>query len=135
MRFLRPRRLVMLVALLLAVPSASQAQSAAASKLAEAASRHETALVRTLLSQKPDVNAPDLQGTPALHWAVQLDDIDLTRLLLTAGADAKLANRYGVTPLTLAVTNGNPAIVGLLLEAGADANALDPAAETMLMIA
>jgi ankyrin len=125
----------MLVALLLAVPSASLAQTAAASKLADAASRHDTAAVRALLSQKPDVNAPDVQGTPALHWAVQLDDIDLTRLLLTAGADAKLTNRYGVTPLTLAVTNGNPAIIGLLLEAGADANALDPAGETMLMIA
>src|SRR5262245_49790165 len=100
MRFLLLRRLAVLASVLLVVPSASLAQTAAASKLAEAASRHDTALVRTLLTQKPDVNAPDALGTPPLHWAVQLDDIDLARLLLTAGADAKLANRYGVTPLT-----------------------------------
>ena len=135
MRLPLPRRLAIFAWLTLVLPLASAAQSVAVSKLAEAASRHDTALVRTLLSQKPDVNAPDVQGTPALHWAVQLDDIELTRLLLTAGADAKLTNRYGVTPLTLAVSNGNPAIIGLLLEAGADANALDPAGETMLMIA
>jgi uncharacterized protein len=128
-------RLAILVSFLLVVPSASRAQTAAVSKLAEAASRHDTALVRTLLSQKLDVNAPDAQGTPALHWAVRMDDVELVRLLLTAGADAKLANRYGVTPLTLAVMNGNPAIIRVLLDAGADANALDPAAETMLMIA
>jgi len=69
----------------------------------------------------------DAQGTPALHWAVRVDDADLTRLLLSSGADAKLANRYGMTPLTLAVTNGNPTIIRLLLDAGADANALGDA--------
>jgi len=86
-------------------------------------------------SAKADVNAPDAQGTPPLHWAVRLDDAAKVRSLLSAGADAKLANRYGVTPLTLAVTSGNPEIIKLLLDAGADPNAVDPAAETMLMIA
>jgi ankyrin repeat protein len=105
------------------------------SRLAEAASRRDAGVLRTLLSQKVDVNAPDAQGTPALHWAVRVDDLDLVRLLLAAGADAKLANRYGVTPLTLGVTNGNAAIIRVLLDAGADANAVDPAAETMLMMA
>jgi ankyrin repeat protein len=114
----------------------AEARSANADgRLAEAASRRDTVVIRALLSQKVDVNAPDAQGTPALHWAVRVDDLDLVRLLLSAGADAKLANRYGVTPLTLAVGNGNPAIIKTLLDAGADANAVDPAAETMLMIA
>jgi ankyrin repeat protein len=82
-----------------------------------------------------DVNAPDVQGTPPLHWAVRFDDVAKVRSLLGAGADARLASRYGLTPLTLAVQNGNPEIIRLLLDAGADANAVDPAAETMLMIA
>ena len=86
-------------------------------------------------SAQADVNAPDAQGTPPLHWAVRLDDVARVRSLLAAGADAKLPNRYGVTPLTLAVQNSNPEIIRLLLDAGADANAVDPAAETMLMIA
>jgi len=141
-----PWRAVLLVVLALALPSPSPAQTTADlsavaqsakadTRLAEAVSRRDTAVVRSLLSQKSDVNAPDAQGTPALHWAVRVDDIDLVRLLLSSGADAKLTNRYGVTPLTLAVTNANPAIIRLLLDAGADANAVDPAAETMLMIA
>ena len=146
MRHLMPWRAVLLVVLALALPSPSPAQTTADlsavaqsakadTRLAEAVSRRDTAVVRSLLSQKSDVNAPDAQGTPALHWAVRVDDIDLVRLLLSSGADAKLTNRYGVTPLTLAVTNANPAIIRLLLDAGADANAVDPAAETMLMIA
>ena len=104
-------------------------------RLATAAANRDAVAIRALLAQRVDVNAPDIQGTPALHWAVRLDDVDLVRLLLSAGADAKLANRYGLTPLTLAVQSGNPALVSLLLDAGGDPNAVDPAAETMLMIA
>jgi ankyrin repeat protein len=109
--------------------------AAADTRLADAASKRDVAAVRALLAQKVDVNAPDVQGTPALHAAARLDDIDIARLLLEAGADAKLANRYGVTPLTLATSNGSPAMMRMLLDAGADPGAVDPAGETMLMIA
>src|SRR5688572_30593244 len=109
--------------------------AAADTRLADAAMKRDAAAVRALLAQKVDVNAPDVQGTPALHAAVRYDDLDMARLLLTAGADAKLANRYGVTPLTLATTNGSPEMMRVLLDAGGDPNAVDPAGETMLMIA
>src|SRR5688572_24194542 len=105
------------------------------SRLAVAASRRDAPAVRALLAQKVDVNAPDGQGTPALHWAVRVDDVDLAKLLIGAGADAKVANRYAVTPLSLAASAGNPAMLRVLLDAGADPNAIDPAGETMLMIA
>jgi len=117
----RLQALVSLVLLAPAAPAFPQAAKAGASTVAPSA--------------KVDVNAPDAQGTPPLHWAVRLDDAARVRSLLSAGADSKLANRYGVTPLTLAVTGGNPEIITLLLDAGADPNAVDPAAETMLMIA
>jgi ankyrin repeat protein len=104
-------------------------------RLATAASRRDLPAVRALLAQKVDVNAPDGQGTPALHWAVRVDDVDLAKLLVGAGADAKLANRYGVTPLALAASAGNPAMLRVLLDAGGDANAVDAAGETMLMVA
>src|SRR5688500_13476555 len=132
MRFWTSRFVVAVLLALGASPAFAQDLSA---RLATAAANRDTAAVRALLAQKVDVNAPDVQGTPALHWAIRVDDIDLVRLLLSAGADSKLANRYGLTPLTLAVTGGNPAIVRLILDAGADPNAVDPAAETMLMIA
>jgi uncharacterized protein len=109
--------------------------AAADTRLADAASRRDVAAVRALLTQKVDVNEPDVQGTPALHAAVRLDDVDIARLLLDAGADAKLSNRYGVAPLTLATGNGSPAMMRMLLDAGADPNAVDQAGETMLMIA
>lgn len=125
-------RLCAFVALIVALPSVS---SADASKLADAVARRDAAAVRTLIAQKADVNVPDAQGTPALHWAVRYNDVELARMLMSAGADAKLPNRYGVTPLTLAVTNGSAPMIRVLLGAGGDPNAVDPAGETMLMIA
>jgi len=119
MRYLMPWRALLALILTFAVPSLSRAQAPAETpaakgdpRLAEAVSRRDTPGVRALLAQKVDVNAPDVQGTPALHWAVRLDDIDLVRLRLSSGADAKLTNRYGVTPLTLAVTNGTLTVSG-----------------------
>src|SRR5436853_3731570 len=53
-----------------------------------------------------DVNAPQADGTTALHWAAYNDDLDLVNRLLAAGANARASNRYGVTPLTLACING-----------------------------
>ena len=111
------------------------AHAAADTRLADAAARRDIAAVKTLIAQKANVNEAGTDGTPALHWAVRVDDLDMARLLLGAGADAKLANRHGATPLALATTNGSPAMMRLLLEAGADANAVDHANETMLMIA
>ena len=67
-------------------------------------------------AQRADVNRAEADGTTALHWAVQADDLELVTLLLRAGANAKAANRYGVQPLTLAATNGSAAAIDALLE-------------------
>jgi ankyrin repeat protein len=118
--------------LLLAWTSASAADT----RLADAAANRDIAAVKTLLAAaKVDVNEPGTDGTPALHWAVRVDDLDMAALLLKAGADAKVANRHGLTPLALATANGSPSMMRALLDAGADPNAVDPANETMLMIA
>jgi ankyrin repeat protein len=121
--------------LVIALASWSGTAAAADTRLADAAARQDMAAVRALLTEKVDVNAPDAQGTPALHAAVRLDDLELARTLLTAGADAKLPNRHGVRPFALAVGNGSPGMMRLLLDAGADPNASDPAGEPMLLIA
>ncbi|MGI8982279.1 MAG: ankyrin repeat domain-containing protein [Pirellulaceae bacterium] len=108
---------------------------AAEAPLADAAESENSAAVRTLLEQHAKVNAPQVDGMTALHWATWHDDSDTLNLLLAAGADAKAANRYGVTPLSLACTNGNTAVVKLLLDAGAGANTTLPGEETVLMTA
>ena len=69
--------------------------------LSDAAERMDRASVRTLLQQPIDVNAPQVDGMTALHWAAYQDDLETVELLVHAGADVKAANRYGVTPLSL----------------------------------
>ncbi len=104
-------------------------------RLASAAQEMDRASLRVLLEQRIDVNAPQVDGMTALHWAAYHDDLETVELLVRAGANAKAANRYGVTPLSLASTNGNGAMVELLLQAGADPHTVLPGGETALMTA
>ncbi len=104
-------------------------------RLADAAKKMDRAAIRALLEQRSDVNAPQVDGTTALHWAAYQDDLETAQLLVRAGANVKAANRNGMTPLALACTNGNAAMIELLLKAGADPNSVFPGGETALMTA
>jgi uncharacterized protein len=121
------------VALLLSTASLRGAGSDA--PLADAAERMDRATIRRLLQQRVDVNAPQIDGMTALHWATYQDDLETAEMLVRAGASVKAANRYGVTPLSLACTTGNSAMVEMLLQAGADPNTALPGGETALMTA
>jgi ankyrin repeat protein len=120
---------------LLAFGLAGAAVAAEKAALADAAEQRNAALFRKLLDAGADVNATQVDGMTALHWAVYNDDVPTARMLVRAGAKVNAANRYGVPPLSLACTNGNADLVKLLLEAGADANATLPGGETVLMTA
>jgi len=109
--------------------------SGAEVSLVDAVKAVDKATVRTLLAQRIDVNAPEPDGTTALHWAANRDDAELVDLLIRAGANAKAANRYGVVPLWLAAMSGNAASIEMLLKAGADANTASAEGETVLMTA
>jgi len=91
--------------------------------------------IRALLQQRVNVNAPEPDGTTALHWAARTNDFQTAEMLLRAGANVKAANRFGVTPLHLACTSGNAALIGLLLKSGADPNTVLSEGETALMTA
>ena len=103
--------------------------------LADAAESRDSDRIRTLLQQGSDVNAPQIDGMTALHWAAHHDDEQLIGELIKSAADVKRENRYGVTALSLACTNGNASIVEQLLQAGADPNAALRGGETVLMTA
>jgi len=109
--------------------------SAATSDVADAVMRGDAAALRTLLTRKADVNAPQGDGATALHWAVYRDDLAAVDLLLKAGAHVKVANSFGATPLSLAAQNGDAAITQRLLDAGADANEHMLNSDTALMMA
>ncbi|MEO5739663.1 MAG: ankyrin repeat domain-containing protein, partial [Vicinamibacterales bacterium] len=115
--------------------SAIARSAKAEAPLAAAVQRADRATISRLLDKKVGINAPQPDGTTALHWATYNDDLDLVSRLLGAGADVRATNRYGVTPLSIACENGNAPVITKVLDAGADANAALPGGETMLMTA
>src|SRR2546428_359102 len=60
---------------------------AATSDVADAAMKGNREAVRALLQRKADANAPQVDGTTALHWAVRVDDLDMADMLISAGAN------------------------------------------------
>ncbi|MBM3778246.1 MAG: hypothetical protein FJW23_08405 [Acidimicrobiia bacterium] len=111
------------------------AVSGAESSLIEAVRRSDVAAVRTLIERGADVNAPEADGTTALHWAARADDRAVAELLLGAGAKVAVANRYGMTPVQLAAGSRGAEVLGLLLDAGGHPDTALPEGETALMTA
>jgi len=110
-------------------------RGAGKSEVADAAMKGDKAALRVLLQQKTDVNASQVDGATALHWAIYRDDIEMVDLLIRAGANVKAVNREGVTPLAMASLYGNAGMISRLLKAGADAAEVGPNGQTVLMLA
>jgi len=114
----------------------AQGLTAAGSDIADAAMNKNKDAVRSLLQKKADVNAPQVDGTTALHWAVRADDLETADLLIRAGANVSAANREGVTPMQLAAINGSARMLERLIKTGASPNAsLSKFGDTALMLA
>jgi len=109
--------------------------AAAQTLVADAVMNRDAAALRALLQKKADVNAAQVDGSTALHWAVYHDNLEAADLLLAGGANVKAVTREGVTPLSMATLYGSVPMVERLLKAGADAKARGPNGETMLMFA
>jgi ankyrin repeat protein len=107
----------------------------AGSDVADAVMKGDQAAIKKLLTAKADVNAPQVDGATALHWAVYRDDLETASQLIRAGANVTTPNREGTTPLFMASLYGNPKMIELLIKAGADAKALGPNGETTVMFA
>ena len=103
--------------------------------LVDAARNADPDAVRTILKQGANVNAPEADGTTALHWASYRDDIQSADLLIRAGAKVNATNDLGATPLWTATQNASAAMVRRLLQAGANPSAALLSGETVLMAA
>src|SRR5262245_39414765 len=99
-------RLILDCGVLLALSVTFSASAASPAPLADAVEKSDRPTIQSLLKQHADVNAPQVDGTTALHWAAYLDDLETARLLLKAGANTSGTNLYGVAPLSLACANG-----------------------------
>jgi len=110
-------------------------RGAGPSDVADAAQKGDRAGVAKLIQQKANVNAPQVDGATALHWAIYKHDPEMVDLLIRAGADIKAANRTGVTPLMMAAIYGDAPIIDRLVKAGADVKQKGPNGETMVMFA
>ena len=106
----------------------------AAAPLADAVKSGDRAGALALIAQRVDVNAPEADGTTALHWAVHHHDLDLVDRLIRAGAKVNARNDYGATPMSEAAILADVAVIDRLLSAGADVESPNPDGQTALMV-
>ncbi len=76
--------------------------------LVEAVKAGDKAAALALIEKRVDVNAPEPDGTTALHWAAHHDDVELVQRLIRAGANVKAENDYGATPMSEAAVLADP---------------------------
>lgn len=121
---------------LLAGTGAFGVPQAERSELIDAVKAQDLEAVDRLLAAEPGaLNRPGADGSTALHWAAEVNNVPIFDRLIDAGADLTAATRHNVTPLELAATNGNAAMIERLLDAGVDANAVSEVGQTALMTA
>ncbi len=121
--------------LMLAVATGAEGAAPAADVVA-AVKTGDVSAVRALAGSRAAVNAPEADGTTALHWAVRVGAQSMVDVLIEAGANVNAVNRYGVSPLAVAAKAGNAAMLKTLLKSGArikDAEASLPEGQTLLM--
>ena len=101
--------------------------------LIDAANRGDAARIQSLLAGQPDLQARDVDGNTALHWAALNGDARLVKGLLERGAPPDITNYVGATPLLYAA--GNVESVRALLDAGSAVNKASKFGTTPLVAA
>ncbi|KAJ9110465.1 hypothetical protein QFC19_001591 [Naganishia cerealis] len=100
-----------------------------------AAMTDNLAVLQTILSHHPEIDAHDDGGWTPLMIAVSAGQAQAAHELVDAGADVNATNEKGQTPLQVlfyAASKNHLAIGRYLIEKGADINAKDRASQTPL---
>jgi ankyrin repeat protein len=106
----------------------------ATTALVDAVKNQDAESVRALLKQHVDVNAPEADGTTALHWAAHWGDLETVDALLREGANAPRSTVTAPRRCRKPCASAAAPLIEKLLKAGADPNTFTTAqAETVLM--
>jgi len=89
-------------------------------------------IVKMLLEEGADVNAPDKGGMTALHYAVMAENEAIVQMLVAKGSYLNGRNDNFETPLSVAVAQRNVNIVNILLHKYANVNISDAFGNTPL---
>ena len=93
--------------------------------------------VRTLLSQKADVNSADPKIGNAMHWIAekghhQYPPAGIPKLLIDSGLDVNAKNPAGSTALEISLQKGWQNIAMLLLDNGAERSVVNDAVKSRI---
>uniref|UniRef100_A0A7M4EFR0 Ankyrin repeat domain 52 n=1 Tax=Crocodylus porosus TaxID=8502 RepID=A0A7M4EFR0_CROPO len=91
--------------------------------------------VRSLLSQKENINVLDQERRTPLHAAAYVGDAAIVELLILSGANVNAKDTVWLTPLHRAAASRNEKALTLLLKHSADVNARDKYWQTPLHLA
>lgn len=81
---------------------------------------------------KEFINKNDLDGSTALHLAVQTGRKEVSQVLIQYGADVNCQNKSLQTPVYLAAVGGHQDVLRMLISQGGDVNAKDSQERTAL---
>ncbi|MGA8088531.1 MAG: ankyrin repeat domain-containing protein, partial [Terracidiphilus sp.] len=110
-------------------------QNVLSDALPRAALYSETAIVRSILSNKVDLEHHGPYHATALLLAADRGLPDMVALLLKAGANPRAADEFGRRALIFGAGSGNADVVRLLLAAGLKGDEKDKYGDTALMAA
>ena len=96
-----------------------------AEKLLDAASKGDTATVRSLISAGGKTDVVDEEGSSPLHLAALVRCEETVKTLLDSGANVNARNKAEETPLMIASMFSEMSLINLLIDKGADISARD----------
>uniref|UniRef100_W5MQ00 Death domain-containing protein n=1 Tax=Lepisosteus oculatus TaxID=7918 RepID=W5MQ00_LEPOC len=88
-------------------------------KLRDASKTNDVETLLSLLKKAVDVNAADVVGRVALHWASAKGQEPAVHILVDHDADVNTEDKYGMTPALYATWFGHLQILKILVSAGA----------------
>jgi ankyrin repeat protein len=93
----------------------------------------KASLIQTLLDSGAKVETKDNRGKPAVHYAIQENQLKSFELLFDNGAEVRQYSRDGDTVLHIAIYEGNAKLIWPLLDHGAKLEAMDASGKTPLL--